>query len=281
MSMQATLRPETFNRIRDYVYQHAGILIGAEKNSMVVSRLWRRLDALGLTDFEQYLDWVNSEHGKAEQVHMLDQLTTNETYFFREPAHFNRLQHQILPGLKKDKVRVWCGAASSGEEPYSLAMVLQDCLGDAPWELLATDLSSKVLVQAKRGLYRMERLEQMPPNYLKRFCRRGVQQYDGMLMVEPQLRRRVQFVQHNLLEPLRDNDGFDVIFLRNVLIYFDQATKQRVIDNVVRQLRPGGWLITGHCDSLFGIRLPLQQVSPSIFVKRAATQHTLREQRPA
>lgn len=264
--MQMAISTATFNRIRDYVYQHAGILISAEKSSMVVSRLWRRLETLGLQDFEQYLALVNSAEGAGERVHMLDQLTTNETYFFREPAHFNRLQHQILPALGKRDVRIWCAAASTGEEPYSLAMVMQDTLGDSGWSITATDISSKVLTQARRGVFRMERLEQMPAGYLKRFCRRGVAQYEGMMLIDPLLRNRVQFGQHNLLQPLAEREGFDVIFLRNVLIYFDQATKQRVINHVLQQLRPGGWLVTGHCDSLIGIQLPLHQVSPSVFV---------------
>ena len=278
--MITTLDTNTFNRIRDYVYEHAGILINAEKNSMVVSRLWRRLEKLGMRDFEQYLALVTSPKGVEERVHMLDQLTTNETYFFREPAHFNRLQHQILPSLPRRPLRVWCGAASTGEEPYSLAMVLQEALGNRPWELLATDLSTKVLEQARRGIYRLERLEQMPAGYLKRYCRRGVEKYEGMMMIDADLRGRVEFRQHNLLQPLDDNGGgFDVVFLRNVLIYFDQPTKQRVLDHIVQQLRPGGWLITGHCDSLMGVRLPLQQITPSVFVCAPAQPH--QQKRPA
>jgi chemotaxis protein methyltransferase CheR len=278
--MNTTLDSATFMRIRDYVHCHAGILIGAEKSSMVVSRLWRRLELLGLPTFEQYLALVTSPEGAAERVHMLDHLTTNETYFFREPAHFNRLQQQILPSLPRRPLRVWCGAASTGEEPYSLAMVLQDTLGNQPWELVATDLSTKVLQQALRGIYRLERLEQMPPAYLKRYCRRGVEKYEGTLMIDTELRRKVEFREHNLLQPLEDRGGgFDVIFLRNVLIYFDQPTKQRVLDHVVAQLRPGGWLVTGHCDSLIGIRLPLQQIIPSVFVS-APAQHQP-QKRPA
>ncbi len=265
--MQPTLDTDTFNQIRAFAREHAGILINAEKSTMVVSRLWRRLDALGFTDFRQYMALVTGPDGAAERVHMLDHLTTNETYFFREPTHFQQLQQQILPSLKRRPLRVWCGAASTGEEPYSLAMALKDYLGGDAWELLATDLSSKVLAQAKRAIYRLERMDHMPQDYLKRYCRRGVEKYQGMIIVEPELRRKVEFRQHNLLQPLQDNGGgFDLIFLRNVLIYFDQPTKQRVIDHVVKQLRPGGWLVTGHCDSLMGIRLPLQSITPSMFV---------------
>lgn len=264
-AVDTRLSPATFNRIRDFLYRTAGIIIGAEKSSMVVSRLWRRLDKLGCADFDSYFAFVSSREGATERGHMLDLLTTNETYFFREPAHFARLKNQILPSVRSRPVRVWCAAAATGEEPYSLAMVLHDSLGPRGWELLATDISGKVLDHARRGLYRMERLEQMPPEYLKRYCRRGVDEYEGMLVIDRALRDQVRFEQHNLLQPLEDHGGFDVIFLRNVLIYFDQHTKQRVLEHLVAELRPGGWIITGHCESLFGLKLPLQQLSPSIY----------------
>ncbi|HVL01395.1 MAG TPA: protein-glutamate O-methyltransferase CheR [Dongiaceae bacterium] len=268
--MDTRLSPATFNRIREYVHLTAGIIIGPEKAAMVVTRLWRRLDKMGCADFDAYFKFVTSKEGEEERGHMLDLLTTNETYFFREPAHFTRLKSQMLPSLGKRRPRVWCAAASTGEEPYSLAMMLHDSLGSRAWDLLATDISSKALTQARRGLYRMERLDQMPQEFLKRYCRRGVGEYDGMLVIDRELREQVQFQQHNLLESLQydaseKNDGFDIIFLRNVLIYFDQRTKQRVLDHLVASLRPGGWLITGHCESLFGLNLPLQQLSPSVY----------------
>lgn len=260
-----TLSPEAFRKIQEWLYQNAGILINAQKSSMVVSRLWRRVEDLGLEDFDAYLAHVFGPGGMAERTEMLDRLTTNETYFFREPAHFARLKNQILPGLKGRQVKVWCAAASTGEEPYSLAMLLADQLGNDNWQLVASDICGRALQQANSGLYRLERLDLLPVDYLKRYCRRGTGDYQGMMMVDRELRARVRFEQHNLLNAWPEAGGFDVIFLRNVLIYFDQPTRQRVIDNLCATLRPGGWLIIGHCESLSGIRMPLQQLAPSVY----------------
>lgn len=264
-----SLSPEAFRTIQEWLYQTAGIIINAQKGSMVVSRLWRRVDALGLEDFDAYLAHAFGPGGAAERAEMLDRLTTNETYFFREPAHFARLKNQIIPSLKDRPIKVWCAAASTGEEPYSLAMALDDQLGADGWQLVATDICRRALQQADRGLYRLDRLELLPIDYLKRYCRRGTGDYQGMMMIDRSLRERVRFEQHNLLSSWPESGGFDVIFLRNVLIYFDQPTRQRVIDNLCKALRPGGWLITGHCESLTGIRMPLRQLAPSIYRESA------------
>lgn len=258
------LSPEAFQRIQDWLYSSAGILLSAQKQSLVVSRLWRRLEALGLADFDAYLAYVFGPQGAGERAEMLDRLTTNETYFFREPGHFALLKNRILPSLHGRPPRVWCAAASTGEEPYSLAMLLSDQLGTS-WQLAASDICGRALEKARSGLYRMERLNLMPEDYLKRFCRRGTGSYEGMLLIDPTLRGRVRFVQHNLLDRWPEADDFDVIFLRNVLIYFDQPTRQRVLDHLCSVLRPGGWLIIGHCESLAGLSLPLQQQAPSVY----------------
>lgn len=268
------LSPEAFRTIQEWLYQTAGILINAQKGSMVVSRLWRRVEALGLEDFDAYLIYALGAGGAAERAEMLDRLTTNETYFFRESAHFARFKTQIIPSLKGRSVKVWCAAASTGEEPYSLAMVLADQLGAESWQLVASDICGRALKQAFNGLYRLERMELLPVDYLKRYCRRGTGDYQGMMLIDRELRARVRFEQHNLLHPWPEAGGFDVIFLRNVLIYFDQPTRQRVIDNLCAALRPGGWLIIGHCESLAGIHTPLQQLAPSVY--RESSQVTQR-----
>jgi chemotaxis protein methyltransferase CheR len=259
-----SLSPAAFKRIQEWLYRTAGILLSAQKETLVVSRLWRRLEVLGVADFDAYLAHVFAPGGEAERAEMLDRLTTNETYFFREPGHFALLKNRILPSLQDRPVRVWCAAASTGEEPYSLAMVLDDQLGPQ-WQLTASDICRRALNQARSGLYRMERLDLLPGDYLKRYCRRGTASYEGMLMIDPELRARVSFVQHNLLDAWSGAAEFDVIFLRNVLIYFDQPTRQRVLDNLCAALCPGGWLIIGHCESLSGLDLPLQQQSPSVY----------------
>lgn len=265
-----------FHKIRDYVRRTAGIMIGAEKTALVTGRLWRRLELLGLNNYEDYVAYVASPAGEQERNTMLDLLTTNETYFFREPAHFKFLRDEIIPQQGARNFRVWCAAASTGEEPHSIAMVLADTLGNRNWEVLATDISGKVLEQARTGVYRAERINHIPQDYLQRFCRRGIGEYEGMLAVVPSLRANITFEQHNLLHLRRSMAQFDVIFLRNVLIYFDNDTKQTVIDNLMQALRPGGWLILGHCESLQGLDAGLTTVSPSIYRKPGAAQSVAR-----
>ncbi len=270
MSTHSNISPFAFHKIRDYVYRTAGIIIGADKTAMVTGRLWRRLELLGHKDYETYFAYVSSPAGAQERSTMLDLLTTNETYFFREPAHFNFLRDEIIPQQGYNKMRVWCAAASTGEEPHSIAMVLADTLGKCDWDILATDISGKVLEHARTGVYRAERINHIPTDYLKNYCRRGIGEYEGMLAVVPSLRSRITFEQHNLLHPRETNEQFDVIFLRNVLIYFDSETKQKVIEHMLQSLRPGGWLILGHCESLQGLKVDIKAVSPSIYRKPAA-----------
>lgn len=260
-----------FHKIRDYVHRTAGIIIGANKTAMVTGRLWRRLELLGHKDYETYFAYVCSAEGVQERNTMLDLLTTNETYFFREPAHFDFLRDHIIPQQGNHKMRIWCAASSTGEEPHSIAMVLADRLGKCDWDILATDISSKVLELARTGLYRAERISHIPSEYLKNYCRRGIGEYEGMLAVLPSLRSRITFEQHNLLHLRSSKELFDVIFLRNVLIYFDNETKQKVIENLLQSLRPGGWLILGHCESLQGLKLDISVISPSIYRKSVAT----------
>lgn len=263
--MNQRINPKAFEEIRRVMRQSAGIQIGAEKTNLVVSRLWRRLETLQCRNFDEYLTYLQSPAGTAEHQQLLDLLSTNETYFFREPAHFERLQHEILPQLSQRPVRIWSAASSSGEEAYSIAMVLADRLGWQDWRISATDVSNRVLETGRRGLYNLERLEQMPADYLRRFCKRGLGEYQGKLLIARELRARVTFTPHNLLHARADGGKFDVIFLRNVLIYFDQDTKQRVLDHLMGSLNPGGWLVIGHCDSIQGLDLPLQLVTPSVF----------------
>ncbi|WP_331344334.1 protein-glutamate O-methyltransferase CheR [Cellvibrio sp. UBA7661] len=269
MSTHNNISPFAFHKIRDYVYRTAGIVIGNEKTAMVTGRLWRRLELYGHKTYEAYFAYVSSPEGAQERSTMLDLLTTNETYFFREPAHFDFLRDEIIPQQRNKPMRVWCAASSTGEEPHSIAMVLSDVMGKTDWDILATDISGKVLEHARTGVYRAERIDHIPANYLKNYCRRGIGEYEGMLAVVPSLRSRIRFEQHNLMHTRKNDEQFDVIFLRNVLIYFDQPTKQKVIENLLQCLRPGGWLILGHCESITGLNLKLSTVRPSIYRKPA------------
>lgn len=268
---EASLLSNTaFKRIQRFFQKHSGILIQEHKQQLVISRLRAHMLALGFRDFDTYSIHLVDNASHEERTQFVDLLTTNETYFFREPDHFAQLGQMVLPNIKHRPVRVWCAAASTGEEPYSLAMTLNELLGPIGWELTASDLSARVLETAQQGLYRMHRIELMPPGYLKKYCRRGVGPYEGMFMVDPELRKRVNFVQHNLLGKATELGKFDIIFLRNVLIYFDVEVKSQVLHNLYAQMNPDAWLVTSHSESLIGLNTPLTSVRPSLYRRTRA-----------
>lgn len=262
--MSFHLSDQAYQQIRQFFYEHSGIDLSENKRHLVEGRLRHRVLSLGFDCYGAYFNHVQRADQSQERQLLIDLLTTNETYFFREPQHFKLLSEKILPELPSGP-RIWCAAASSGEEPYSLAMLLADKAPDKAWQLTATDLSQRILARAEQGLYPMQRLELMPESYLKRFCLRGTGDYEGYLLIRPELRERLQFRLHNLLHSAANLGLFDVIFLRNVLIYFNQATKQKVLDTVLAQLKPGGWLIIGHAESLHGLDLNLLPVRPSVY----------------
>lgn len=270
LSSQATLgspvlSDQAFAKIRQFFFRRSGIDLTESKRHLVAGRLRSRVLALGLDCYEAYFELIQRPDQSAERQRLIDSLTTNETYFFREPKHFEFLTQQILPQYQSRAIRIWCAAASTGEEPYSLAMQLAETRGLQGWSLLGTDISQRTLSCAAAGLYPLQRLELMPPALLRNWCLRGTGEYEGRFLVRRELRERIEWQSHNLLESAVHLGQFDVIFLRNVLIYFSQATKQRVLDQVVAQLKPGGWLIIGHAESLHGLNTPLKTVRPSIF----------------
>lgn len=259
------LSSAAFTKIQVFFQQQSGILIAEHKQQLIVTRLRSHMLSLGFKEFDTYATYLINAASPAERTHAVDLLTTNETYFFREPEHFKHLANLMLPSIKNHPLRVWCAAASSGEEPYSLAMTLNEKLGAGGWELTASDLSVRMLETAEQGLYRMQRLDHMPAEYLKKYCRRGTGPYDGMFMVDSELRKQVNFVQHNLLDNADNLGQFDIIFVRNVMIYFDSDVKKQVLRNLYAQLRPGGWLVTSHSESLIGLDSQLKLVRPSIY----------------
>lgn len=265
---QYVISDSEFAYVRKLIHEIAGISLADSKKMLVCSRLGKRLAHHGLSNFREYFQRIASGQLDNELQVAVDLLTTNETYFFREPRHFDFLRDRILPELKGRQIRVWSAACSSGEEPYSLAMLLADQLGDSGWEVLASDLSSRVLERARRGHYSMERTQHIPKPYLRRFCLKGVGAQDGTLLVDRTLRRHVTFRQVNLNGPLPSVGIFDVIFLRNVLIYFDLETKTRVVARLAKHLRPGGYLIVGHSESLSHLPEGMFVVQPSVYRMR-------------
>lgn len=247
--------------------QHAGIHLPDSKKALLCGRLGRRLAELGLQRYGDYYDLIAPPDAVAERQRAIDLITTNETYFFREPHHFEFLHKEVLPAAASDEFRVWSAACSTGEEAYSTAMLLQTLRPSAPWHVAASDISQRVLRYARRALYPMARGERIPQAYLKRYCRKGLGDYDGYFLVERGLRARVEFSQRNLTEAPRQGPRFDVVFLRNVLIYFDRPTKQQVLAHVTAQIRPGGWLFVGHSESLSGLLEGFETWAPSIHRK--------------
>jgi chemotaxis protein methyltransferase CheR len=221
-----------------------------------------------LESFGDYFKVLTSGQHPEEVQMAVDLLTTNETYFFREIKHFEFLRTQALAArARAQPFRVWSAASSSGEEAYSIAMVLADCLETTPWEVLGTDISTHVLKGAAKALYTMERARHIPPDYLRRFCLKGSGEHHGKLLIERNLRSRVLFRQLNLNVPLPNIGKFDVVFLRNVMIYFSDDTKREVVARVISAVKPGGYFCVGHSESLNGISTAVESVAPSIYRK--------------
>ena len=248
------------------MFEAAGITLAPTKKALVSGRLARRLQGAGCATFTEYLRHIQRDAKERQQV--IDILTTNETYFFREPKHFAYLAEQILPKVEPGRLfRVWSAACSSGEEPYSTAMVLAERLGSRPWDIMASDISTRILEQAQSAVYPMERAEKIPQPYLKAYCLKGVGAQAGYFTLQTSLRERVQFRIVNLNAPFPDMGPFDLIFLRNVMIYFNSETKRQICHRLVDALRPGGHLFVGHSESLNGLDVPLQAVQPAVYRK--------------
>jgi chemotaxis protein methyltransferase CheR len=264
----APLNSDEFNWISRFLNERTGIQLKDGKQAMIMGRLEKRLRKHAFQSYGEYFRSLGQSGNEVELRLVIDLLTTNETYFFREPQHFDYFCSQILPKHPLTKpLRVWSAACSSGEEAYTLALLLAEYFPSNPWEIIGTDISSRVLEKAKDGLYPLPASEYIPPGLLKKYCLKGVDDYDGFLLIDPGIRKRVKFEHANLIGELPDLGMFDVIFLRNVMIYFEQDTKQRVLDRLQRYLLPGGHFIISHTESLNGFKTPLKMIKPSIYQK--------------
>lgn len=266
--LNSTISDQEFGLFQRLFYDLIGLQLSPVKKPLLCGRLAKRLAALGMDSYRAYYNLLVSKAGEEERETAIDLITTHETYFFREPKHFDLLQNKVIPSLHaSSELRVWSAASSTGEEAYTLAMVLDSFRSPKPWSITATDISRQVLVKARRGLYPMSRGERIPTHYLKRYCLEGTGRYAGYFLVESQLRDRVDFRPGNLTQVDTSLGVFDVILLRNVLIYFDQPTKLLVLHNVLSRLKPGGWLMVGHSESLHDTQLPLEMLTPSVYRK--------------
>jgi len=264
------LKKAQFERISQLVYQLTGINLHAGKYELVRARLTKRLRALGLKSPDAYMEYLEHDQPEGELVAMIEAMTTNKTNFFREPQHFRYLCQQIVPRLRNRKIRVWSAGCSSGEEPYSAAILLDEAIEDqALWDIgiLATDLSSLMIAHARRGVYDMNHLREVPPLLLSKYFTcietRPVRRYQ---IIEP-LRSRVYFARLNLMGEWPMRGPFDVIFCRNVMIYFDKLTQEQLVNRFWKLMKPGGHLCVGHSESLAGSPHNFRYVQPAIYVK--------------
>lgn len=239
-----------FERIQSLIYQRAGINLHDGKHAMVYSRLSRRLRETGHASFHDYLGWLQNHDGP-EWQEFVNALTTNLTSFFREHHHFEILAKYLKTQSVTGGWRIWCNAASTGEEPYSIAMTVMESLqARTAFQLVASDIDSKVLASAEKGVYRLESLKNVGEERLQRFFLRGTGANEGMVRVKPELRQAVQFVNVNLIKdgwPFQE--PFDVVFCRNVMIYFDGTTQRQVLQRIHRTMKPGGLLFAGHSEN--------------------------------
>lgn len=251
-----------FERVRTLIYARAGISLNESKQNMVYSRLSRRLRATAIAGFPEYLDRIENDarFAATEQQEFVNALTTNLTAFFREAHHFPILAEFLAAHGHGAGLRLWCAAAATGEEPYSIAMTLLEALGPNPnARLLATDIDTSVLAQARRGVYRLDTLQACGEARQKRFFLRGTGPNEGLARVRPEVERLVEFAQLNLLEAAweaqkRFAATLDVVFIRNVMIYFDKATQRRILERIAGLLRKGGLLFVGHSENFTDCR---------------------------
>ena len=263
------IRPITDGELAQFqrfIFEAAGISLSASKKALVMGRLGKRLALHQLKNFGQYSSLLTSGNHPEEVQMAVDLLTTNETYFFREIKHFDFLRQQaLLARNRTEPFRVWSAASSSGEEAYSVAMVLADCLDATPWEVVGTDISTRVVEGAERAVYPMERAKNIPPSYLRRFCLKGGGPHEGRFLIDRSLRSHVFFRHLNLNLPLPALGQFDFIFLRNVMIYFNDETKRDVVARLIPRLKPDGHFFVGHSESLNNITQEVAAVAPSIY----------------
>jgi chemotaxis protein methyltransferase CheR len=239
-----------FSRVQSLIYQRAGINLHDGKHAMVYSRLSRRLRETGHTSFRDYLSWLETHDGP-EWQEFVNALTTNLTAFFREQHHFEIFAAHLKSRPAGSPWKVWCNAASTGEEPYSIVMTAFETLGNnAQFKLTASDIDSKVLASAAQGVYRLDNLKGLTQDRLQRFFMRGKDSNAGLIRVKPELRKAIEFLSVNLI---RDDwpfkEPFDVVFCRNVMIYFDAPTQRKVLERIHRVLKPGGMLFVGHAEN--------------------------------
>lgn len=274
-SFQAKLKPLEFKMLSEFIYQNYGIKMPEAKKIMLQSRLQKRLRALKIDNFNEYIEYVFSKEGRnTEIINMIDVVSTNKTDFFREPVHFDYLSDIILPSYLQNNtsqryIRVWSAGCSSGEEPYTIAITLNEYKNKCPgfdYNIYATDISTIKLNEAMEAIYKEEKIEVLPLNLKKKYFLRSKNRESKKVRVIPELRNKIKFARLNFMDNSYTNPKkFDIIFCRNVLIYFDRETQENVINKLCHNLKPGGYFFLGHSESITNFNVPLKQINPTFF----------------
>lgn len=276
---EACLTEKQFARLAEFIHSTCGIKLSIEKKRMLEARLAKRLRALGLSSFPDYCDFLFSAQGQEEElVHMIDMVTTNKTEFFRENAHFDYLSRHALPELERllgagtrRPLMIWSAGCSTGEEPYTLSMILSEMssrYARYQFGVLATDISTRVLDIARRAVYEEEKIRPVPEALKRKYLMKGTGEHSGYYRVVPELRERVRFRRLNFMEgDFGMREPMDVIFCRNVIIYFDRPTQERLLQRFCSHLVTGGYVFMGHSETLHGLNLPLETAAPTVYRK--------------
>jgi chemotaxis protein methyltransferase CheR len=269
------MRDSEFEFIRTLVYNRSRISLGPDKRELVAARLGKRLRAVELASFGAYCRLLQTPAGEEESVHLIDAISTHHTAFFREKGHFEFVRSHVVPEMlarardeRWARFHAWSAACSSGEEPYSLAITLAEAMQGAgwSWHVEATDISGRILEQARAGVYSKPALEALPEACRRLHFQQGIGPQAGNYRVKRELRSGVTFRQLNLLgDAAPFSEAFQLILCRNVMIYFDQATQEELVNRLARHLVPGGYLLVGHSESLTGIRHSLQMIKPAVY----------------
>ncbi len=268
------LKDIDFERISRLVYEQCGINLHEGKKELVKARLGKRLREGNFKSFGEYYRYVKTDDGTAELISMIDSLSTNLTYFFREGSHFQKLRNMVTLMVKTSnqtkKLRIWSAGCSTGEEPYSLAMTVCESVNGLSKDvkIMATDISTRVLQTANKGIFPKERMKNVPPATLKKYFQMGSGTYEGQFRIKKNIRDMVQFSRFNLMDTPPPNYRFDIIFCRNVMIYFDKATQEALVGRFQQCLNRGGHLFIGHSESLTGLSHELKYVEPSVYRKQ-------------
>ncbi|MCB2195220.1 MAG: protein-glutamate O-methyltransferase [Bacteroidetes bacterium] len=271
----AKMTDEEFGLLSEFVYKNSGIKMPPAKKIMLQSRLQKRLRELKITSFKDYADYVFSDEGqKKEIVHMLDVVSTNKTDFFREPVHFDFLNSNVLPEFVqnhrvKNNFKVWSAGCSSGEEPYTVAITLNEFKKQNPdfdYSILGTDISSDILQKAVAAIYKEERIANIPLELKKKYFLKSKDRINKTVRVVQDLRKKTRYQRLNFMDITYNlPDVYDIVFCRNVLIYFNRDIQEQVINRLCTKIKSGGYLFIGHSESILGMTVPLEQIKPTIF----------------